>query len=144
MTSTVDRATALFAVTAQRAGQDEILQLRGELTMAHTHELRSLIRTVLTNRDPGRLVLDLSKLKFIDSSGVAVMMWAHFRLAERGHLLCLAAPCDHVLRVLRITGLHQRLLTRRTVSAALATALDAQVPPISAAQPSKVAGGVPV
>jgi anti-sigma B factor antagonist len=130
-------STAEFTV-ARSADQDEILHLRGELDMANTHHLRCHICAVLHDRDPARLVLDLSELDFIDSSGLAVMLWAHFRLTGRGHLLCLAAPHAHVLRVLRVTGMHQRLHIYPTI----ADALHAPLPECGLAlRPSVPAGG---
>ncbi|MCW2918152.1 MAG: anti-sigma-factor antagonist [Actinomycetia bacterium] len=119
-------SNAEFTVAARPAGQDEILQLRGELDMANAHDLRRHIRAVLNDRDPPRLILDLAGLDFVDSSGLAVMLWAHFRLAERGHVLCLAAAHAHVLKVLHLTGLHQRLHTYPALADALRAPLPAE------------------
>lgn len=113
-------ATDGFSSPARTAGLDEIIELRGELDIARVPALRSQLVGILRERDPGRLVLDLTALEFIDSTGLSVLVWAHRRLSERGGLLCLVAPSATVRKILRITGLHERLSIHPTVQDALA------------------------
>jgi anti-anti-sigma factor len=108
-----------FAFTTRTAGSNEIVELSGELDIAGAPQLRSHLRVIVRDRDPERLVLDLAGLDFIDSSGLAVLVWAHRSLSERGNLLCLVAPRPLVRKVLRITGLVDRLNVHPTIEAAL-------------------------
>ncbi|MGI8330524.1 STAS domain-containing protein [Actinomadura scrupuli] len=113
-------ATDGFAGAARTTGPYEIIELRGELDIAYVPALRAQITVILRERDPGRLVLDLTGLEFIDSTGLSVLVWAHRRLSERGNRLCLVAPGAQVRRILRVTGLHERLNVHQTVEDALA------------------------
>jgi anti-anti-sigma factor len=54
-------------------------------------------------------VLDLRELSFMDSSGLASLIGLCRRGAGEGWSLVLAAPQPQVTRLLRITGLDQRL-----------------------------------
>ena len=90
-------------------GDTTVLELRGELDLASAHQLRRSVRAVLHEDDPSRLALDLSGLSFTDSMGLSVMVWAHQRMVERGHVLYLVAPRPSVVEVLRVTGLDKRL-----------------------------------
>ena len=90
-------------------GDTTVLELRGELDLASAHQLRSSVRSVLVEDDPRQLVLELSGLRFTDSMGLSVMVWAHQRMVERGHELYLVAPRAAVADVLHVTGLDKRL-----------------------------------
>jgi anti-anti-sigma factor len=96
-------------ISVQRDGHTTLLRLAGELDMATADELRRHILMALEHHDPHRLLLDLSKLDFTDSSGLAALVWAHQLLSSRGRQLRLHHPQPQVRRVLHITGLHTRL-----------------------------------
>ena len=85
------------------------LRLRGELDVAAAGDLRRHLAALLDEHDPHRLLLDLSELSFADSSGLAVLVWAHQAMSERGRRLHLHHPQPRVLRILNITGLRNRL-----------------------------------
>ena len=51
------------------------------------------------------LHLDLTRVDFIDSSGLRVLVAAHHALDEGGHRLVLEAASEAVVRLLEITGL---------------------------------------
>ncbi|GAA2159658.1 hypothetical protein GCM10009727_71740 [Actinomadura napierensis] len=86
-----------------------MLRLHGELDVATAAGLHRHIAVVLNEHDPHRLLLELSELTFTDSSGLAVMVWAHQSLDRRGRQLRLYHPHPRVLRILQVTGLHTRL-----------------------------------
>lgn len=98
-----------FTSAARTAGSQLIFELNGELDIAFGPGLRGQIIGVLRDLEPDRLILDLTGLTFIDSSGLGVLVWAHHQLAERGSRLCLAAPGPQVQRVLQISGLDRLL-----------------------------------
>ncbi|HEX9891999.1 MAG TPA: STAS domain-containing protein [Actinomycetota bacterium] len=74
---------------------DDIL-LKGELDMSAEHELTRSLDPEPQNG--GDLVLDLSELTFIDSSGVRVLLRTADRLADRGRVI-LRTPSPAVARV---------------------------------------------
>ncbi|NED49705.1 STAS domain-containing protein, partial [Micromonospora aurantiaca] len=64
---------------------------------------------MIDRHDPHRLLLDLSELSFADSSGLAVLVWAHQVMTGHGRQLRLHHPQSRVLRIMNIAGLHNRL-----------------------------------
>ncbi|MCB0966579.1 MAG: STAS domain-containing protein [Ilumatobacter sp.] len=53
--------------------------------------------------------LDMSKVEFVDSSGLRVLIDAHQRLQEAGGSLTLVAPSTAVKRLLEISGVDDYL-----------------------------------
>ncbi len=51
------------------------------------------------------VIVDLSDLTFLDSSGITALVMARNRMAEEGNELVLARPHPIVRRVLEVTGL---------------------------------------
>lgn len=60
----------------------------------------------------GELSVDLSRVSFIDSSGLRVLVQAHKRQREGGGGLTIIAPSDAVRRLFDITGLTSELSIR--------------------------------
>jgi anti-anti-sigma factor len=76
--------------------------LRGEIDLAATDELRRRFEAVVT---PGRhLVVDLSGVSFMDSSGIEALCVARRRALREGGSVSLRGPNPVVLRTLEITG----------------------------------------
>jgi anti-anti-sigma factor len=98
-----------LSIGVDHDGSTVVLRLHGELDLATAEQLRRRIRTVLAEHDPHRLLLDLAELTFADSSGLAVLVWAHKRLASRDRQLRLHHPHRQIRRILHITGLDTRL-----------------------------------
>jgi anti-anti-sigma factor len=93
----------LPSVTVVRAPSDEL-----DLSCA-----RSLRRVLDEAHRPSALVvLDLDGVTFLDSAALAVVLDAERRLGEVGGALVLVNVAVPVLRVLRICGLAERLVSR--------------------------------
>jgi anti-sigma B factor antagonist len=113
-----------LAIITEHRGQRSVLRLQGELDAANEDHLRCAIRTVLDQRGPHVLVLDLSALGFTDCAGLSAIMWAHKHLARRGHELVLTGIQPFVRRLLNLTGLN-RYLHVSTPETPLVTHVDA-------------------
>jgi anti-anti-sigma factor len=81
-----------------------LLELRGDLDLAAAPALKKMLGEWLEGRTHGDLVLALSGLNHIDSTGLAVLIAFRRRLPE-GSRLAVAAPSRQVLRLLALTGL---------------------------------------
>jgi anti-sigma B factor antagonist len=87
-------------LTIRSEPQDaHLISLHGEMDGASAKELEDEFISVEAT-SASRIVLDLSELEFIDSTGLAVIMRAHTRAENDGH----------VLRVLRPNGQQVRQL----------------------------------
>ncbi|MER6434245.1 STAS domain-containing protein [Streptomyces sp900105245] len=75
--------------------------------------------------DPGafggrpRVVLDMRRVSFMDSSGVNVFLFAHRDFGRAGGWLRLAGVCGSVLRILQLGGLDNVLDCRASLREAL-------------------------
>ncbi len=81
-----------------------VLVLHGELDPHTAPVLRDRIDETVAP-DTTTLVLEVSGLRFIDSSGLRVIIGAHKEMAGRDGRLILRAPTDTTRRLLDITGL---------------------------------------
>ena len=104
-----ETVTARPATFVARAGAEDgtwILAVAGEIDVATSPELRRELHQ-LADREPTGLVLDLSDVTFIDSSGLGVLVGTLKRLREedRGDILVLEGLQEPVRKVFDITGL---------------------------------------
>ena len=60
-------------------------------------------------RRGGQLVLDLSELTFMDSTGIRLILQASQRALMQGAELVVVRPPDTVMRVLELVGLDEQL-----------------------------------
>jgi anti-sigma B factor antagonist len=82
-----------------------VVRLDGELDPHSTPVLQRVVDQVIAE-GATRVTFHLADLRFIDSSGLRVLIATHRRLLEGGGALTLAAPSDTTRRLLEITGLH--------------------------------------
>jgi anti-sigma B factor antagonist len=67
------------------------------------------------------IVLDLSKVQFINSSGLGILIGGASMLKTAGGALKLACASDKILAIIKITKLEKVFETYRTVSDAIAS-----------------------
>jgi anti-anti-sigma factor len=92
-----------LSITAEHHGRRAVLHLQGELDLSTRDRLRRAITSALTPQ-PRILVVDLSGLDFIDCSGLAVLVWAHKRLAGQDRQLLITGSKPIVRRVIGLAG----------------------------------------
>jgi len=98
-----------------------VVELAGELDLYNAHSVRDALLGQ-AERAPKRLVVDLSRVTFIDSTGIGVLIEARSRLANRQAFL-LASPRLETRRALEISGLNRHFAVHETLDEALAAAL---------------------
>lgn len=95
-------------MTAQARLQDgaawPVVRLRGEVDLANADALEQVAEDAVTNRDHG-LVLDLSGVTFLDSTGLRLVFRLARRLGDRSQSLRLVVPEGaRIARVLDFAG----------------------------------------
>ena len=97
-----------IAIACRTAGPVEVVSLAGTLDAWSEPEVRASLRSVL---DAGKrhLVLDLSALKRIDSSGLSALLSVLKAARAAGGDVVLLRPSAAVVSVLRLTRLDQIL-----------------------------------
>jgi len=93
------------------------VQIEGELDLAVASRLDEVLTTAVEECDC--VLVGLERCDFIDSSGIAVILRAHNRMAEDGNRLVVYAPTAQVQRVLEMTGLTANGLVFASVEDAL-------------------------
>jgi anti-sigma B factor antagonist len=98
-----------------------VVSLAGELDLYNAHEVRDALLECCAE-SPDRLVVDLSGVKFIDSTALGVLIEARTKLANRRGFL-LAAPGMETKRALEISGLDRHFAVHDTLDSALAATI---------------------
>jgi anti-sigma B factor antagonist len=94
-----------LTVRVEQDGQGAVLVLTGELDLASGETFSDRLQAVEAGR-PELITLDLSGLRFLDSSGLALVVRAHTRARNEGRRLVIIPGPPQVQRVFDITGLN--------------------------------------
>jgi anti-sigma B factor antagonist len=79
----------------------------GAIDLHVSPELRASLRAIIDDEKPKRLVVDLSRVPYIDSSGIAVLIGAMQSLEHEGGIFLLAGAQDGVRMILESARLDQ-------------------------------------
>ena len=112
------RETAVTGV--ERREGAVVLSLAGEIDLYNAEEVRGALLEACA-AEPNVLVVDLEKVRFIDSTALGVLIEARSRLADRSGFR-LAAPGLETRRALEVSGLDRHFLVHDTVTEALEAA----------------------
>jgi anti-anti-sigma factor len=86
-----------------------VLSPRGELDVAGTPALEEALAAVIELPGLHGVVIDLSGLEFMDSSGLRTIVMAHRQVEDRGLRFALVRGGEPVHRVFEITRMTDRL-----------------------------------
>ncbi|GAA1350533.1 STAS domain-containing protein [Saccharothrix algeriensis] len=107
-----------LAITTRDTATGPVLHVAGDLDHGTADELRALA-AALPLRAGQRLVLDLSRLRFCDSSGLTALLAArNLALAARADIALAAVPA-RTLRTIRLVGLDRVFALYPDTAAAL-------------------------
>lgn len=90
------------------SGPWRVVTVTGEIDLATAPRLRDRLADVLHRSGP-RVILDLARVTFCDSSGLAAFLGIARRARLLGGDLLLAAPTAQIRKALHVTGLDQEL-----------------------------------
>jgi anti-sigma B factor antagonist len=110
--------TLSIDVSAARDGRTALFALSGSLDIATSPTLRAALMDA-ADRNEHEIVVDLTHLEFLDSTGLGALIGAHKRAAEHSGSVRLVAQEGQILRLLRITGLLDVFAVYPNVDAAL-------------------------
>jgi anti-sigma B factor antagonist len=111
-----------FGLTIEQLADGAVrMGLRGELDFEHAYTFDEELRRIEA-RGPSCVVLDLSALVFLDSSGLARLLAARRRARRDRRRLLLVRPSAPVRRLLAITAVGEQFETLPDVPAELRAA----------------------
>ncbi len=98
-----------FRVEVANKGETAVISVSGELDLASSPALEEELERV-ANSEASLVVVDLSELEFMDSTGLSVLVRAHQRAAEGTQRFGLINGSQQVQRLLSLTGVADRLV----------------------------------
>lgn len=96
-----------------------LVELVGEADVTNSDALHEALDAEVAKR-PRTLIIDLSALRFMDSSALHVILRANRAMDRQGGVLALASPRDPVAKMLRLTAADQLIPVYASVSEASA------------------------
>jgi anti-sigma B factor antagonist len=110
MTDLAPRDADPMALLRIRRIPDEhgvVVELGGELDLASAPELERHLCEI-GDEKPDRLLIDLGKVSFMDSTGLALLLRAQQTAQASGYQLCLRPGSSQVQRLFELTGARER------------------------------------
>ena len=114
-----------FQLAAERCDGIDVVNVSGEIHVSTAPRFRHALDEVIARGD-GKLVLDLSGVEFIDSTGLSVLLNGLRLVTQRGGSMMLVCRNPTVLRLFQITSLDSTFEIHDDRAAALAGLIAAQ------------------
>jgi anti-sigma B factor antagonist len=80
-----------FDLETETEGTSALVKIRGDLDLQVVDQVTEEL-TQIESDEPELLVIDLSKISFMDSSGMGVVAAAHIRARDRGRRFAIVTP----------------------------------------------------
>jgi anti-sigma B factor antagonist len=103
-----------------RRDRPNVLPLEGEIDLHVSPTVADALRA-MTDKKPAQLTVDLSRVTYLDSSGLAVLIEAMQNVQQYGGKFALAGPNKDVMTIFEIASLDQVFHIFPDVNSALAT-----------------------
>jgi anti-anti-sigma factor len=104
-----------------RDGGAVVVRLAGELDLYNAHEVREVLLDE-SGKAPERLVVELSRVTFVDSTALGVLIEARAKLPNKRAFL-VASPRQETRRALEVSGLARHFGVYDSVDDALGAAI---------------------
>lgn len=109
------------SVTARESAGEPytLVEITGEADVTNTDELRRLLDDEVSQQ-PRMMIIELSGLRFMDSSALHALLRVNRSLDRQGGVLALVAPQPAVAKILRLTTADRLIPVFATVADAAA------------------------
>ena len=115
----MDLLTTSVATVESGSEPYTLVELVGEADVTNSDALREVLDAEVA-KQPRTLIIDLSGLRFMDSSALHVILRANRAMDREGGVVALAGPRDPVEKMLRLTAADQLIPVFPSVSEAIA------------------------
>ncbi len=96
-----------------------LLTVKGEIDLYNAKQLKEKVGYVTEDTDAANLVLDIRNVKYIDSTGLGILIGIKRRIAEGGGRLILVLTSERIIKLFSITGLSNIFTIAENKEAAL-------------------------
>jgi len=107
-----------LSVSQQSVGDYCVLAVRGEVDVYSAPDLHDELATLLES-GAETVVVDLTEVGFLDSTGLGVLVTARAAAAAAGRALQIACDHERILKLFKITGLDAVFEIHPSVDAAV-------------------------
>ena len=102
----MDLLTTSVATVESDGEPYTLVELTGEADVTNSDALREVLDAEVA-KQPRTMIIDLSGLRFMDSSALHVILRANRVMDRQGGVLALASPREPVAKMLRLTAADQ-------------------------------------
>ena len=95
------------AIDVRTSSKETVVFVSGEIDHHNAAFLRMSIDKLIHEKRPKRLVLDLSSIRFMDSSGLGLIMGRFSLVRELGGELIIHNPGEGIMRICRLAGMEK-------------------------------------
>lgn len=92
-------------ITATIRKKTLVVALAGELDHHTSKELKSLVEEIIKNQNIENVIFDFSKLDFMDSSGIGVIVGRYKLINSLGGKVAITGAKNNVRRILLMSGI---------------------------------------
>ena len=97
--------TQTARVSISLGGNDMLCSIDGDIDHHNARVIRMQIDDELYKQRPRKLTLDLSRVEFMDSSGLGLILGRFSKASEIGTEFTLLNPADSVRKILDVAGI---------------------------------------
>ncbi|MBQ7884935.1 MAG: STAS domain-containing protein [Clostridia bacterium] len=80
--------------------------LSGELDEHSAYQTRITLDDIFANPNFNQVIIDLSELDFMDSTGIGVLVGRYKKLKDKNIPIFICNPSSHAERIFKMTGLY--------------------------------------
>lgn len=82
-----------------------VIELTGRVIMSNSDDVKKQIKNMVKDKREKKLIIDLEKVDFLDSTGIGVLISIYKYMRENEGQLILCSPSKTVKRIIDITKL---------------------------------------
>ena len=105
--------TQTARVSVSMGGNDMLCLIHGDIDHHNARVIRMQIDDELYKQRPRKLTLDLSRVEFMDSSGLGLILGRFNKASEIGTEFTLLNPADSVRKILDVAGIARMIKIER-------------------------------
>jgi len=107
-----------LSLNTRSEGDFEVIEVAGEIDVYTAPRLREALIDLVT-QGRHRLIVDVERVEFLDSTGLGVLVGGLKRVRSNGGSLDVVCTHDRLLKIFRITGLTKVFGIHDSVAAAI-------------------------
>lgn len=104
----MNKSNCYFDLTKEEGGALRV-RLHGEIDHHSAVQVRTELDSIVYEERPNTLILDLSAIEFMDSSGLGLVMGRYALMQRLGGQLRLCNPHERIAKIFELAGLERMI-----------------------------------